>query len=557
MEFGHGITFCKKDLFSSAFTGFEEMRKTGELCDLQIKIENVSLIAHRVVLAAAIPYFRSVFSNLKTEETDIPFGDLNPAILEPIINFAYNGMIHINFENVYALLQASQVFLLDEVSDACFEFLSKSLHFSNVLEVYNLASNMNKLNLMESCILFMQENFEEFCRTDEFGSLSGSVVRDIISTDNLSVTNERIVAESILKWVKHSVSERHSILPELLAEIRMIYLPVDYLTGQFSSEEIIKESVDCWNLIDEVQNYDLTKNDNKCLSTKSEPRNYRMQPGIYAICKSIIATRCISLYSFVEDTWRHVTSWSYFITKRKDTIWHVVAVNGKLYMFLREITQIFELKTREQQQLETWHRGIHGAAVVPFGNLIYCFGSYDVDFEGTLGRFDTEENKWLSEERMRTARCHAAVAILEGSIYVTGGYSQGMYLNSVEKYNPLTREWTAVAPMITPRRRHGCVAANGKIYVFGGNSLNHDLRTGEVYDPVTNKWKFVSSMEMQRYLFSLVCHENEIYVVGGITKSGRLTEEVEIYEPESDRWRPGGNVPFVNMLAFSIPTPGN
>ena len=50
--------FYQKDLFSSGFPMMENIRREGKLCDVTLTVGEHSLSAHRIVLAANIPYFR-------------------------------------------------------------------------------------------------------------------------------------------------------------------------------------------------------------------------------------------------------------------------------------------------------------------------------------------------------------------------------------------------------------------------------------------------------------------------------------------------------------------
>ena len=50
--------FYQKDLYSTGFPMMESIRREGKLCDVTLTVGDHSLAAHRIVLAANIPYFR-------------------------------------------------------------------------------------------------------------------------------------------------------------------------------------------------------------------------------------------------------------------------------------------------------------------------------------------------------------------------------------------------------------------------------------------------------------------------------------------------------------------
>ena len=83
--------------------------------------------AHRVVLAAAIPYFRAMFchSGMKeshSQEVELA-AELEPKILRVFIKYAYTGALHINCENVQQILMAANYLQLEQVQKVCFDFL--------------------------------------------------------------------------------------------------------------------------------------------------------------------------------------------------------------------------------------------------------------------------------------------------------------------------------------------------------------------------------------------------------------------------------------------------
>lgn len=57
------VLFRQEDLFSDNLPVMREIRRQGKLCDVTIKVEDQSFSAHRIVLAANIPYFYAMFMN--------------------------------------------------------------------------------------------------------------------------------------------------------------------------------------------------------------------------------------------------------------------------------------------------------------------------------------------------------------------------------------------------------------------------------------------------------------------------------------------------------------
>ena len=58
--------YTSQHIKNLAFSVFEELRRQRQLCDVVIHIGSSQFSAHRVILAAASPYFRSMFTGRQT-----------------------------------------------------------------------------------------------------------------------------------------------------------------------------------------------------------------------------------------------------------------------------------------------------------------------------------------------------------------------------------------------------------------------------------------------------------------------------------------------------------
>ena len=61
--------YTSQHIKTLSFGVFEELRRQKQLCDVVIHVGSAEFSAHRVILAAASPYFRSMFTG---KQTDMP-----------------------------------------------------------------------------------------------------------------------------------------------------------------------------------------------------------------------------------------------------------------------------------------------------------------------------------------------------------------------------------------------------------------------------------------------------------------------------------------------------
>jgi Kelch motif/F-box domain len=105
----------------------------------------------------------------------------------------------------------------------------------------------------------------------------------------------------------------------------------------------------------------------------------------------------------------------------------------------------------------------------------------------------------------RVPYCGCAIGVVNGCLYVLGGFSKASALKSVLQYNPCTNSWNKVCSMSTGRAFCKTSLLNNKIYVVGGVSRGTTgtggltpLRSAEVYNPDTDTWTEVPSMPFSK-----------------------------------------------------------
>jgi N-acetylneuraminic acid mutarotase len=77
-----------------------------------------------------------------------------------------------------------------------------------------------------------------------------------------------------------------------------------------------------------------------------------------------------------------------------------------------------------------------------------------------------------------------------------GNDAEYVSLSSVERYDPEKNAWEAVAPMSTARDASAAAVVDGKLYVMGGYDRQNRLSSVEQYDPVKDEWVAMASMAL-------------------------------------------------------------
>ncbi len=98
--------------------------------------------------------------------------------------------------------------------------------------------------------------------------------------------------------------------------------------------------------------------------------------------------------------------------------------------------------------------------------------------------------------------------------------------------------WERVSDLSTPRYNMGVVVvADNRIYVMGGLDQNGPSNKVEIYNPSTNTWITGSNMPQARSHFGIVLFENKIYAIGGRGASSSILNTVDRYDVATDSWQ--------------------
>ena len=153
--------------------------------------------------------------------------------------------------------------------------------------------------------------------------------------------------------------------------------------------------------------------------------------------------------------------------------------------------------------------------------------------------------EWIKLRGMPSARSETHATVLDGKIYIAGGYTNGNpwpSSSAFEMFDPVENKWIALKNMPRKLNHLQFTAHNGKIYVFGGYP---DITCCEadgsswVYDPAADSWAPIASMPDSRSGGMAVSLGDYIYVVGGSSSTYRKDPFSSLlrYDPAADQWK--------------------
>ncbi len=140
--------------------------------------------------------------------------------------------------------------------------------------------------------------------------------------------------------------------------------------------------------------------------------------------------------------------------------------------------------------------------------------------------YDPSTDIWAKVQSMKHARDGLTTSVVDGKIYAIGGMGwpqipnqAGPFLSVVEVFNIKTNQWHEKAEMLAPKALHTTTVVNGKIYVIGGffqgNGLFMNSSMIEIYDPATDRWNRKSEIPISKSGHTAETIKADIYIFGG------------------------------------------
>ena len=232
------------------------------------------------------------------------------------------------------------------------------------------------------------------------------------------------------------------------------------------------------------------------------------------------------------------------------------AVNDKIYL-VGNSTHEFDPATQTWTSRRARPPTAGGVSTCSAVNgKVYAIGATGSDPATDLvfvQEYDPGTDSWASRQSTSTLRRDMCSAVVNGKIYVMGGFHVfallGLAFATAQEYDPATDTWGSLASMPIGTSGAGCATANGLVYVVGGASSVSVgtagatfLNTVQVYNPATDMWSAGTPMPLERGAAAIATVAGKFYLIGGFGKSTTtlggnvLLDDNDEYDPLIDTW---------------------
>ena len=528
----------------------DTLRRNETFCDLTVAVKGTEFKAHKVVLAAASPFFLSLLeSDMRESNEQVIRIELEEAIapvMEDVLKYVYTGNVSVTEESVHNLIATADYLLLAGLKTVACNFLKENVTIENCIFNYYFADKYQCEVLKIKSYEVINSNFSVVMETDDFLNLDVKHVMEWVSSDDITVSAEEEVFEGIVKWVTHNKTERESDFPDLLRQVRLMSLSHDFLFDKLIKEKLITTDNDSVNFV--LQSMESifsatgesgTKPPRKCLEM--------LMDGIF-----VCGGRHALCYLPHERKWYEMLDMS-FEHQEHAAVQH----RGRVYIFSRQKVERERVAEYYMPSINSWgtiqtkyqyDEQFSSLLVLNDDLNLHALTSTEFLPENTVFTYNPDKNEWKMQGGSSLPRWGACGVTDGHHIYIIGGTLDGAATATVQRLDLIGESWEEVAAMNEARHNAFGAAMNGKIYIAGGLQKNGQtctvLNTCEVYDPSTNEWQVMPSLEMPRHFASMVCFKEVLYVIGGLKDESKSRElSVEMFDSETNEWKEISTIP--------------
>lgn len=547
--------------------GLHQAWEAGLFTDLVITAQDQVIHAHKVILAAASPYFRAMLTGCLVEGRThtLELKDVPGSLLNIVLTYVYTGRATLTEHNVQDVLTLADYFQIHALKKLCCYHLKNHLVTRTCLNVHEVATLHRCHDLAADALSLASSQCSEVLLQPSFLTLQPDTILTLLKQPYLSVESEEELLKGVILWASKDPDERRKWLPVLCQKIdlslldsqtrlkyiatledrqlltddlKYIIAPIDVNSdtaeeGSDDQEETVKKTR--YNSQEEV------------LLVMGGESNGRLLRNTECFAVGYSSWRC----SIPEVAGRHNQHYhrlqvlpvmsharAYCAVATHDNV--VYVLGGQTNSQFLASCESYSVVTNSWRPLCDLPLPIHGAAAAFLDGALYVAGGKSMrQYEEKLWVYDVQRDTWVARGSLSSGRGHIGMAALHGSLYAVGGMSCvggiSQVLASCEKFDPGSDMWLPIASLSQARAYHGVAVINDHLYAIGGYDGARWLSSVERYDPLRDQWTTVSSMISPRSSFGVTVSRGRIYCLGGFSGESNLNT-VEKYNPRTDMW---------------------
>ncbi|XP_010590879.1 kelch repeat and BTB domain-containing protein 6-like [Loxodonta africana] len=523
-----------KPTVSAFFTGPEELKDSAHsaallaqlksfydaklLCDVTIEVVTPGsgpgtgrlFPCNRNVLAAACPYFKSMFTGgmYESQQASVTMHDVDAESFEVLVDYCYTGRVALSEANVERLYAASDMLQLEYVREACASFIARRLDLTNCTAILKFADAFDHHKLRSQAQSFIADNFKQLSqmgsnREETLADLTLAQLLAVLRLDSLDIESERTVCHVAVQWLEAGPEERGPSAAEVFKCVRWMHFTEKdrhYLEGLLTKPIMKKHCLDVIEGALQMRYGDTMyktvvpkpNSSTGCIVSSAEKPPQRM---------GMCAKEMVIFFGHPRDPFLCCDPYS-----------------GDLYTLPSPLISLVHTGTVTSS-----------AVCISPDHDIYLAAQPRKD----LWVYKPAQNSWQQLADRLLCRAGLNVAYIDGYVYVLGGRDPvtGVKLKEVECYSVQRNQWVLVEPLPHSFISFDLVVIRSYLYAVNSSRVF-------CYDPSHNTWLKCNSLKRRNFQDACAFND-EMYCVCDIPV-------VKVYNPFRGEWRQIRNIPLVS-----------
>ena len=554
----------------------EEISKDGlyQPCDVTLVVKDGEFKAHRKALSEASPFFEKLLnSDMKeSKEGVVRLEMFTESVMRNTLEFIYTGNVQIlDEDDARDLVVMADYLFIQKLKTLATQILVQKLNTSNCISILRFACEYHCEELLCKTKKSILANFNVLLSTkcEDVLKMSREELAMLISSDELHVSSEEDVLNTILAWINHDKNKRKHHFPELFRYVRLVYISRDFLFSDVVTNDLVRDNEDCIELVEKA----VELIDYKSFDTlRHKPRKSLETPVLVTYSRNGDYFTIVGYFPR-EDRWRkfdeipvYLINWkrvfflrdNLYIKKRVelvpyhheswrlDVTWYNLHSKAWNSMPSVENRDLLELFVYEDEMYALFSKE---KVIDSFVCNLYRPFLYKKD-RIVLAKYKPDSDLWediLSTDYLDW-RSRFSIVVHDSFIYfVSGKVWSGIYqsklVNDVDRYDLRRKQWNKLADIQVARERACGAAVNRKIFIAGTQSdmPNVIQLTCEMYSEETNEWQLIKSFNRWTSFQGLLAIDDELYVLEEDVVSRNTNTftklSVACYNAESNVWQ--------------------
>ncbi|NXJ01271.1 KLH13 protein, partial [Psophia crepitans] len=544
--------------------GLSSLRSQSALCDVTLEAEGVRFPAHKVILAAASNYCKTLFVGSLTRagspDGNVRLKAVSAAGLRNVLDFIYSNKLDLSLQNIEDTFKAAETLLVREVIKLCFRFLEGCLNSENGIDVLNIAKKLGPAELRQKAMRYIGRRSKQILADPQcLKELDRGTLCEILDRTNIEGCSELELFRATVSWLQHDHT-RLKDAADIFSRIRFPLIPLCDLQRCVQETPLMRLDSGCHRYLQEALNYHSQLYAQPVLQSPST--GLRSSSPMLLVTGGRTTDNCVCREMWAADpscsTWHRVGDlcvpvYNHCVAVINDFLF----VLGGQYKFdpvgKQPSNEVFRFDPRNASWLQVasmlerrtrFHADVLSDCIFAVGG-----GTLLGILTHTVELYQPTDNKWEFAAPFPTPVADHAGATHKGILYISGGFSGGNTLRDTYSYLPRLRRWIGNSAMAFTRCDHGMAAVSDRIFCVGGRTLKGaeewiHVNETEYYCPVSNQWTTLTLSPFNCCQFSITAHESTLYLAGGGSLQHMQKEDsVFLYDTERRVWRKASALP--------------